>query len=60
MDRYTGQDAHAASCPMAVLSPSGKRLGSHVVETNARCVIEAGRVPASTPRTGAAAGGTPA
>ena len=40
MDRYIGADAHASSCTLAVLSPSGKRLGSHVVETNASALIE--------------------
>lgn len=38
MDRYIGLDAHASSCTLAVVSPRGKRLGSQVVETNARCV----------------------
>ena len=28
-------DAHASSCTLAVIGPSGKRLGSHVVEANA-------------------------
>jgi transposase len=47
MDRYIGLDAHASSCTMAVVSPRGKRLGSQVVETNARCLIEAVRqIPA--------------
>ncbi len=40
MDRYIGLDAHASSCTLAVIGPSGKRLGSHVVETNARALIE--------------------
>ena len=41
MDRYIGLDAHASSCTLAVVGPSGKRLGSYVVETNARALIEA-------------------
>jgi hypothetical protein len=41
MDRYIGLDAHASSCTLRVVGPSGKRLGSHVVETNARALIEA-------------------
>jgi transposase len=41
MSRYIGLDAHASSCTLAVMTPSGKRVGSHVVETNARCLIEA-------------------
>jgi len=40
MERYIGLDAHASSCSLAVVGPSGKRLGSHVVETNARALIE--------------------
>ena len=43
MDRYIGLDAHASSCTLGVMTPSGKRVGSHVVETNARCLIEAVR-----------------
>jgi hypothetical protein len=43
MDRYIGLDAHASSCTLAVVSPSGKRVGTQVVETNARCLIEAVR-----------------
>jgi transposase len=40
MSRYIGLDAHASSCTLGVVTPSGKRVGSHVVETNARCLIE--------------------
>jgi transposase len=40
MERYVGLDAHASSCTLAVVGPSGKRLGSHVVETNGRALIE--------------------
>jgi transposase len=43
MERYIGLDAHASSCTLGVMMPSGKRVGSHVVETNARCLIEAVR-----------------
>ena len=43
MDRLIGLDAHASSCTLGVVSPSGKRVGSHVVETNARRLIEAVR-----------------
>ncbi len=39
MDRYIGLDAHASSCTLGVLGPSGKRLGLHVVETNAKALI---------------------
>ena len=40
MDRYIGLDVHASSCTLAVVGPSGKRLGTHVVETNAGALIE--------------------
>ncbi len=40
MDRYIGLDAHASSCTLGVTGPGGKRLGSHVVETNAQALIE--------------------
>ena len=31
MDRYVGLDAHARSCTLGVIGPSGKRLKSMVV-----------------------------
>ncbi len=40
MERYIGLDAHASSCTLGMVGPSGKRLGSQVVETNARALIE--------------------
>jgi len=40
MERYIGVDAHASSCTLGIVCPSGKRLGSRVVETNARALIE--------------------
>lgn len=40
MDRYIGLDAHASSCTVGVVSPSGKQLSPHVVETNGRALIE--------------------
>ncbi len=39
MDRYIGLDAHASSCTLGVIGPSGKRLGSYVVEANAKALI---------------------
>lgn len=39
MDRYIGLDAHASSCTVAVIGPSGRRLQSRVLETNARVLI---------------------
>jgi hypothetical protein len=41
MDRYVGLDAHGKTCTLAVLSRSGKRLRSMVVETNGRALVEA-------------------
>ena len=43
MDRYVGLDAHALTCTLAVMSPSGKRLSSQVVETSGLALIEAVR-----------------
>ncbi|MCH7534073.1 MAG: transposase [Gemmatimonadetes bacterium] len=40
MDRYIGLDVHASSCTLAVIGPSGKRLSTQVVETNAATLIE--------------------
>jgi transposase len=41
MERYVGIDAHAASCTLAVVGASGKRLRSIVVDTNGRALVEA-------------------
>jgi len=41
MDRYVGLDAHAETCTLAVMGPSGRRLTSRVVETNGRALVEA-------------------
>ena len=40
MDRCIGLDAHASSCTVAVVGPSGRHLQSQVLETNARSLIE--------------------
>jgi len=39
MDRYIGLDAHASSCTVAVIGPSGRKLQSQVLETNAKALI---------------------
>jgi hypothetical protein len=39
MNRYIGLDAHTSSCTVAVVGPSGKRLQSQVIETNAQALI---------------------
>jgi transposase len=40
MERYIGLDVHVASTTFAVIGESGKRLGSHVVETNGQALVE--------------------
>jgi hypothetical protein len=40
MDRYIGLDAHSSSCTVGVIGPSGKRLQTQVLETNARVLID--------------------
>jgi transposase len=41
MDRYIGLDAHAVSCTLTVMGPSGKRLKQQLVETNGAALVEA-------------------
>ena len=43
MQRYLGLDVHAASSTLAVISESGKRLQTQVLETNGRALVEAVR-----------------
>jgi transposase len=40
MKRYIGLDVHAASTTFAIVGESGKRLGTHVVETNGQALVE--------------------
>ena len=40
MEKYIGLDVHSASCTAAVLDARGKRLGSHVIETNGQALVE--------------------
>lgn len=44
MERYLGLDVHAASSMLVVISASGKRLQTHVVEKNGRALVEAIRL----------------
>lgn len=49
MERYIGLDVHARSSTAAIVDAQGKRIGSHVLETNGQCLVEfvrcqAGRV----------------
>lgn len=44
MDRFVGLDVHAASTTVAVVGPSGRHLGSRVVKTNGRSLVEAIRL----------------
>jgi len=41
MERYIGLDAHAASCTLAIISQTGKRLRDFPVETNGVALVEA-------------------
>lgn len=41
MDRYIGLDVHSTTTTMAVIGPSGKRIGVQVLETNAKVIVEA-------------------
>jgi len=41
MDRYVGLDGHSQTCTLAVMSRTGKRLTSKVVETNGRALVDA-------------------
>ena len=41
MKRFVGLDGHSETCTLAVMSPTGKRLTSRVVETNGRALVEA-------------------
>ena len=43
MERYLGLDVHAASCTLAVISETGKRLQDFPVETHGQARIEAVR-----------------
>ena len=38
MERYIGMDAHAASCTLAVISETGRKLKDFPVETNGQVV----------------------
>ena len=44
MQRYIGMDVHAASCTLAVISQTGKRLKDFPVETNGQALVEAVRM----------------
>src|SRR5262245_9761276 len=40
MERFIGIDVHSASCTVAVVGPSGKRLRCDVVDTSAKTLIQ--------------------
>ncbi len=44
MERYIGMDVHAASCTLAVVSQTGRRLRDFPVETNGQALVEAIRM----------------
>jgi transposase len=50
MERYIGLDVHAASCTLAVIGPSGRRLKAVVVETNGTALVETVRQVPGTRR----------
>jgi len=39
MERYIGLDAHAASCTLGIVGPSGRRLREQVVETDGEALV---------------------
>ena len=43
MERYIGLDVHAASCTVAVISETGRKLRDFPVETNGQALVEAVR-----------------
>jgi len=40
MDKYIGIDAHASSCTVVVIGPSGRKLSEQVIETNATALVD--------------------
>ena len=50
MERYIGLDVHAASCTLAVMGPSGRKLKAVVVETNGAALVETVRQVPGTRR----------
>ncbi len=44
MELYVGMDVHAASCTLAVISDTGRRLRDFPVETNGQALVEAVRM----------------
>ena len=40
MERYIGMDVHAASCTLAVISETGRKLRDFPVETNRQALVE--------------------
>jgi len=43
MERYIGLDVHSQSCTLAVVGPTGKRIGQQVIETNGAALKQAMR-----------------
>jgi transposase len=41
MSRYIGLDVHSQSTALAIVNESGRKLASHIVETNARALLTA-------------------
>jgi transposase len=40
MERYIGLDVHASSCTAAIIDGRGKHVGSQVIETNGKALVE--------------------
>ena len=40
MERYIGLDVHASSCTAAIIDGRGKHVGSQVIETNGKSLVE--------------------
>lgn len=40
MDRYIGLDAHAQTCTLAIMGPTGRRLREQVLDTNGKLLVE--------------------
>lgn len=50
MERTIGMDVHAASCTLAVISKTGRKLRGFPVETNGRALTRVGDVVRARPR----------
>jgi hypothetical protein len=56
MERYIGLDAHAASCTLAVISQTGRKLKDFPVETNGEALVSPHTASGPSGSSGATAG----